>query len=91
LVADRPPTDEGSSAGARPIIAHRHPKKPDNWRGLGEHENPGEATVHVLQGRVRLNGDGHEWEGSPCDLLIVPSARRTFDAVEDSGTIAITV
>jgi quercetin dioxygenase-like cupin family protein len=27
-------------------------------RELSEHENPGEATVHVLHGRVRLNGDG---------------------------------
>lgn len=53
-------------------------------RGLGEHENPGEATVHVLQGRVRLNVDGHGGEGSPGDLLIVPSARHTLDALEDS-------
>jgi quercetin dioxygenase-like cupin family protein len=59
-------------------------------RGLGEHENPGEATVHVLQGRVRLNGDGHGWEGSPGDLLIVPTARHTLDAVEDS-VILLTV
>jgi quercetin dioxygenase-like cupin family protein len=59
-------------------------------RGLGEHENPGEATVHVLQGRVRLSGDGHGWEGSPGDLLIVPTARHTLDAVEDS-VILLTV
>jgi quercetin dioxygenase-like cupin family protein len=62
-------------------------------RGLGEHENPGEATVHVLQGRVRLNGDGHGWEGSPGDLLIVPTARHTLDALEDSVvllTVAMT-
>ena len=61
--------------------------------GLGEHENPGEATVHVLQGRVRLNGDGHGWEGSPGDLLIVPTARHTLDALEDSVvllTVAMT-
>jgi quercetin dioxygenase-like cupin family protein len=52
-------------------------------RELGEHENPGEATVHVLQGRVRLNGDGHRWEGSPGDLLIVPPARHSLQALED--------
>ena len=59
-------------------------------QSLDEHENPGEATVHVLQGRVRLNGDGHGWEGSPGDLLIVPTARHTLDAVEDS-VILLTV
>jgi quercetin dioxygenase-like cupin family protein len=53
-------------------------------RELSEHENPGEATVHVLQGRVRLNGDGHGWEGSAGDLLIVPTARHSLEALEDS-------
>jgi quercetin dioxygenase-like cupin family protein len=53
-------------------------------RELSEHENPGEATVHVLQGRVRLRGGGHEWEGSPGDLLIVPPARHSLEALEDS-------
>jgi quercetin dioxygenase-like cupin family protein len=62
-------------------------------RELGEHENPGEATVHVLQGRVRLNGNGHRWEGSPGDLLIVPTARHSLEALEDSVvllTVAMT-
>ena len=53
-------------------------------RELSEHENPGEATVHVLLGRVRLNGDGHGWEGSPGDLLIVPTSRHSLQALEDS-------
>jgi len=62
-------------------------------RELGEHESPGEATVHVLQGRVRLNGNGHRWEGSPGDLLIVPPARHSLEALEDSVvllTVAMT-
>lgn len=53
-------------------------------RGLGEHENPGEATLHVLQGRVRVHGDGHSWEGTPGDLIIVPQARHSLDALKDS-------
>jgi quercetin dioxygenase-like cupin family protein len=53
-------------------------------RELSEHENPGEATVHVLLGRVRLNGNGHAWEGSPGDLLIIPPARHSLEALEDS-------
>ena len=53
-------------------------------RGLSEHENPGEATVHVLQGRVRVIGNGHDWEGVPGDLLVVPNARHSLEALEDS-------
>jgi hypothetical protein len=34
-------------------------------RGLDEHENPGEATVQVLLGRVRLTSVDASWEGSP--------------------------
>jgi quercetin dioxygenase-like cupin family protein len=30
---------------------------------LGEHNNPEEATVHVLRGRVRLTSGGESWEG----------------------------
>jgi quercetin dioxygenase-like cupin family protein len=49
---------------------------------LDEHENPGEATVHVLHGRVRLGAGVTSWEGSPGDLLIVPDARHTLEALE---------
>lgn len=51
---------------------------------LNEHENPGEATVHVLHGRVRLAAGGTSWEGSPGDLLIVPDAPHTLEAPETS-------
>lgn len=51
---------------------------------LSEHENPGEATVHVLQGRVRLASAGEAWEGSPGDLLIVPDRRHDLVALEDA-------
>lgn len=51
---------------------------------LDEHENPGEATVQVLQGRVRLGAGEDSWEGSPGDLLIVPPARHTLHALEDA-------
>ena len=54
---------------------------------LGEHENPGEATVHVLQGRVRLTTGDVAWEGSPGDLLIVPAALHALVALEDSAVL----
>ena len=51
---------------------------------LDEHVSPGEATVHVLQGRVRLVADTASWEGSPGDLLIVPEAPHSLEALQDS-------
>ena len=51
---------------------------------LSEHENPGEATVHVLQGRVRLGAGGDQWEGSAGDLIVVPDARHDLEALEDA-------
>jgi len=54
---------------------------------LDEHDNPGEATVHVLHGRVHLSAGDVGWEGSPGDLLIVPAARHTLEALEDSAVL----
>lgn len=54
---------------------------------LDEHGNPGEATVHVLHGRVRLTASGASWEGAPGDLLIVPEAIHRLDALEDSAVV----
>lgn len=51
---------------------------------LAEHENPGEATVQVLHGRVTLVAGENRWNGSPGDLLFVPDARHALEAVEDS-------
>ena len=57
---------------------------------LDEHENPGEATVQVLHGRVTLIADKTKWNGSPGDLLIVPDSRHALEAAEDS-VILLTV
>jgi quercetin dioxygenase-like cupin family protein len=43
--------------------------------------------VHVLHGRVRLSAGDVGWEGSPGDLLIVPDARHTLEALEDSAVL----
>ena len=53
-------------------------------RSLDEHENPGEATVYVLLGRVRLTSVDASWEGSPGDHLVIPAARHGLEALEDS-------
>jgi quercetin dioxygenase-like cupin family protein len=60
-------------------------------RELSEHENPGEATVHVLHGRVRLNGNGNTWDGAPGDLLTVPPTRHSMSALEDSVVLLTVV
>lgn len=54
---------------------------------LTEHESPGEATLIVLRGRVRLHAGDDTWEGRTGDLLLIPPVRHSLDAVEDSAVI----
>jgi quercetin dioxygenase-like cupin family protein len=54
---------------------------------LDEHESPGEATVQVLRGRVRLTAGQVAWEGRAGDLLVVPQVRHALQAVEDSAVL----
>lgn len=54
---------------------------------LAEHANPGEATVQVLRGRVRLSTGELSWDARTGDLLIVPDARHSLEALEDSAIL----
>lgn len=54
---------------------------------LTEHANPGEASVHVLHGRVLLAAGDQSWEGRDGDLLIVPDAPHSLHAVQDSAVL----
>jgi quercetin dioxygenase-like cupin family protein len=56
-------------------------------QSLTEHENPGEATVQVLRGRVRLSSGDVSWEGAPGDLLVMPQARHSLEALEDCAVL----
>ena len=56
-------------------------------QSLTEHENPGEATVHVLHGRVRMAAGEVSWQGAPGDLLVVPQARHSLEALEDCAVL----
>lgn len=53
-------------------------------RSLGEHESPGEATLQVLRGRVRLHAGSETWEGGSGDYLLIPPTRHDLEAVEDA-------
>jgi quercetin dioxygenase-like cupin family protein len=58
---------------------------------LAEHNNPGEATLHVLQGRVVLRAGEDSWEGRDGDLIIIPTARHELHALEDAVLLLTTV
>ncbi len=58
---------------------------------LDEHENPGEATVHVLTGRVELIAGEDRWQGRQGDLLIVPDAPHSLRALDDSVVLLTAV
>lgn len=58
--------------------------------GMAEHDSPGEATLQVLQGHVRLAAGDDAWEGTGGDYVTIPPQRHALDAIEDS-VIVLTV
>lgn len=51
---------------------------------LSEHRNPGEATVQMLVGRVRMTAGDEACEAAEGELLVVPDAVHALEALEDS-------
>lgn len=54
---------------------------------LKEHLNPGEATILVLSGRIRLASGREHWEGRTGDLLVMPPGYSQITALEESGIL----
>jgi quercetin dioxygenase-like cupin family protein len=54
---------------------------------MAEHESPGDATLLVVVGRIRLSAGDDAWEGRPGDLIAIPPARHTLEALEDSAVL----
>jgi quercetin dioxygenase-like cupin family protein len=54
---------------------------------LGEHDSPGEATLQVLRGHVRLTAGETNCEGSAGDYLVIPRNRHSLLAIEDSAVL----
>ncbi|QGF22655.1 cupin domain-containing protein [Raineyella fluvialis] len=50
---------------------------------LAAHESPGEATLLVLEGRVRVSAGDGEWEGADGDLVPMPPSRHSVAALSD--------
>ncbi len=59
-------------------------------QSLGEHDNPGEATIFVLSGRIMLSAGESSWSGWVGDLLILPDVPHSVEALEDA-VILLTV
>lgn len=53
-------------------------------QALAEHDSPGESTLQVLRGRVRLIAEGETWEGSAGEIVTIPLTRHALEAPEDS-------
>ena len=57
---------------------------------LTEHNSPGEATIIVLSGRVRLSAGSTSWEGRKGDLLVIPPERHALEALKDTVIVLTT-
>ena len=51
---------------------------------LAEHDSPGEATLQVLHGHVRLSTNANVWEGKSGDYVAIPPERHALAAIQDS-------
>jgi quercetin dioxygenase-like cupin family protein len=51
---------------------------------LSEHENPGEATLFVVDGKVRLTAAEESIDGEQGDLIVVPQAPHSLEAPSDA-------
>jgi quercetin dioxygenase-like cupin family protein len=58
---------------------------------LADHNNPGEATLYVITGRVELHAGGDSWQARSGDLLEIPPARHSVHALEDSAVLLTAV
>jgi quercetin dioxygenase-like cupin family protein len=54
---------------------------------LEEHENPGEASLMVLSGRLVLRSGQDEWEGRAGDLIEIPPAPHSVAALGEAAFV----
>jgi quercetin dioxygenase-like cupin family protein len=60
-------------------------------RGLDDHESPGEATLLVLRGRIKLATATADVEIGAGDYLVIPEERHNVVALEDAVVLLTVV
>lgn len=60
-------------------------------RDLSEHDNPGEAMLHVLRGRVRMTAGADSWELGAGTHMVIPQHRHSVVALEDAAFLLTVV
>jgi quercetin dioxygenase-like cupin family protein len=53
-------------------------------REHSEHDSPGQASLQVLQGHVRLTAGDDAWDGKAGDYVVIPPQRHSLQALDDS-------
>lgn len=54
---------------------------------LSEHNSPGEATVMVLRGRIRLRSGEDAADLGEGDFAVIPPARHSVEALKDAAFV----
>ena len=54
---------------------------------LAEHENPGEATLQVVTGRIELTAADHTLVVGAGELVPIPASRHSVAALADSAIL----
>jgi len=70
--------------GGRPHLLYQSVIALARGQRIEEHDNPGEATVQVLRGRVRVTAGDDTTDVSTGQLVIVPGVRHSVTALEDA-------
>ena len=60
-------------------------------QSLGEHDSPGEATLQVIEGTVRLSAVSGAWELSAGDYISIPAERHNLAAITDAVVLLTVV
>lgn len=73
--------------GGRPHLLYQSVIALACGQRIEEHDHPGEATVQVLRGRVRVTAGDDTTDVSTGQLLIVPDVRHSVTALEDAALL----